>query len=182
MDKITNILSKIVGADIAPDKILEQTVDIEDKEIIKKIFAMLSYVYDEKMPFNKYLGIRVDTLDLEKVIIRTDMQKDLVGNYEQEILHGGVISAVIDLTGGIIAQANAISNMKGITVGEMAQNFAMMSTINMRVDYLRPGKGKYFLCEGAVVRTGNKVSVTRMEFYNDVKQLIAVGTGSYMVG
>ncbi len=182
MDKIINILSEIVGPDIAPEKILEQTVDIEDAEIIKKIFTMLCYVYDEKMPFNRYLGIRVDTLDLKKVIVRTNMQKNLVGNYEQEILHGGVISAVIDLTGGIIAQANAISKMKGITVGEMTKNFAMMSTINMRVDYLRPGKGSYFLCEGAVVRTGNKVSVTRMEFYNDSKHLIAVGTGSYMVG
>ncbi len=182
MEKIINILKDIVGQDVDATEIFQQTVDIKDSETIKKILGMLSYVYDEKMPFNKYLGIRVDSLDLEKVVVRTDMQDDLVGNYEQKILHGGVISSVIDLTGGIIAQANAISNMEGISIGEMAKNFAMMSTINMRVDYLRPGQGEYFLCEGTVVRTGNKVAVTRMEFYNNSRQLIAVGTGSYMIG
>ncbi len=182
MNEIISMLKDIVGHDADPSELFSLTADIDSPETIEKILRMLTYVYDEKMPFNRYLGIRVDSLTLDKVVVRTDMEDDLVGNYEQKILHGGVISSVIDLTGGIIAQANAISKMKGITVGEMAKNFSMMSTINMRVDYLRPGQGDYFLCEGTVVRTGNKVSVTRMEFLNDSGQLIAVGTGSYMVG
>ena len=32
------------------------------------------------------------------------------------------------------------------------------------------------------MRTGNRVSVVRMELENDQKQLIAVGTGTYIVG
>jgi len=33
-----------------------------------------------------------------------------------------------------------------------------------------------------VLRTGSRVAVTRMEFRNDEHTLVAVGTGTYMVG
>jgi len=52
----------------------------------------------------------------------------------------------------------------------------------LRVDYLRPGTGKNFTAKGWILRTGNKVSVTRMELHNDQQELIAVGTGTYTVG
>jgi acyl-coenzyme A thioesterase PaaI-like protein len=32
------------------------------------------------------------------------------------------------------------------------------------------------------MRSGNKVAVTRMEFFNNKEILIAVGTGTYIVG
>jgi acyl-coenzyme A thioesterase PaaI-like protein len=52
----------------------------------------------------------------------------------------------------------------------------------MRVDYLRPGRGKRFRSSGTVMRTGNKVAVTRMELRNEGNVVIAVGTGAYIVG
>jgi acyl-coenzyme A thioesterase PaaI-like protein len=50
------------------------------------------------------------------------------------------------------------------------------------VDYLRPGKGTEFLATGVVMRAGRKVAVTRMEMHSDAGVLIAVGTGTYIVG
>jgi uncharacterized protein (TIGR00369 family) len=63
----------------------------------------------------------------------------------------------------------------------MAERFAKIGTIDLRVDYLRPGLGKHFIATGYVLRTGSKVAVTRMELHNDSAQLIAVGTGAYVV-
>ncbi len=63
----------------------------------------------------------------------------------------------------------------------MAERFAKIGTIDMRIDYLRPGIGDHFIATGYVLRTGNKVAVTRMELHNDAGQLIAVGTGAYVV-
>ena len=51
----------------------------------------------------------------------------------------------------------------------------------MRVDYLRPGHGEWFEAKGTILRTGNKVAVTRMELHNDSGELIAIGTGAYTV-
>ena len=56
-----------------------------------------------------------------------------------------------------------------------------MSTIDLRVDFLRPGLGKRFVVTAYTLRTGNKVVVKRIELHNDQNDLIAVGTGSYFV-
>ena len=52
----------------------------------------------------------------------------------------------------------------------------------MRIDYLRPGVGEWFDASATVLRTGSRVAATRMEFHNDEGTLVAVGTGTYMVG
>jgi uncharacterized protein (TIGR00369 family) len=52
----------------------------------------------------------------------------------------------------------------------------------MRVDYLRPGKGKEFIATAEVIRKGKKVAVCRMELHNEEGTHIAFGTGTYMVG
>ena len=62
------------------------------------------------------------------------------------------------------------------------QRLSKVGTIDMRVDYLRPGTGKHFTATGWILRTGGKVAVTRMELRNEEETLIAVGTGTYTVG
>ena len=61
------------------------------------------------------------------------------------------------------------------------EQFGRLGTIDLRVDYLRPGLGKSFVASGYTLRTGRKVAVTRIELHNDQQDLIAVGTGSYVV-
>ena len=71
--------------------------------------------------------------------------------------------------------------MEGASSEEKLERLAKFGTIDLRVDYLRPGRGKYFIAQGSVLRTGKKIAVTRMELHNDEKVLIAVGTGTYAV-
>jgi acyl-coenzyme A thioesterase PaaI-like protein len=52
----------------------------------------------------------------------------------------------------------------------------------MCIDYLPPGGGEWFDASATVLRSGSRVVVTRMEFHNDEGTLVAVGTGTYMVG
>jgi uncharacterized protein (TIGR00369 family) len=65
---------------------------------------------------------------------------------------------------------------------EKFARFARLGTIDLRVDYLRPGLGRWFAARGFALRNGNKVTVTRIELVNDQSELIAVGTGTYVVG
>ena len=64
----------------------------------------------------------------------------------------------------------------------VGKSLTKIGTIDPCVDYLRPGKGNYFIATGAIMRVGRRVSVTRMELHNDQDVLIAVGTGTYIVG
>jgi acyl-coenzyme A thioesterase PaaI-like protein len=65
---------------------------------------------------------------------------------------------------------------------EVTKRFTQTGTIDLRVDYLNPGKGKYFLSEASILRLGNKIAVVRTDLKNDQSVLIASGTGTYLIG
>jgi len=134
------------------------------------------------MPFNKYLGLKIDSISKEGVVVRIDMRDELVGNFEKKILHGGVISTILDFTGGVIAQIHVIKEMQDASLDKIVKRLTSMGTIDMRVDYMRPGKGSHFLATGHILRLGHKVAVARTEFVNEAGVLIAVGTSTYIVG
>ena len=119
---------------------------------------------------------------MENIKIRFEMRPELVGNFMRGNLHGGVISTVLDVTGGMQAWTGIMKKMEGSTFEEITERFAKIGTIDLRVDYLRPGLGKYFVATGSTLRAGNKLSAIQMELHNDEGLLIAVGTGSYVVG
>ena len=150
----------------------------------REIDELLEIIHDliiEKIPFNKVLGLTVESLNLDQVSVRLPMREELVGNFIRGSLHGGVISSTLDFMGGLVAFLSVLKTMQGQSVQVMAARFAKIGTIDMRIDYLRPGLGDYFIATGYVLRTGNKVAVTRMELHNNERQLIAVGTGAYAV-
>ena len=93
-----------------------------------------------------------------------------------------MISSILDLTGGLVASVELLKHLEGLDVEELAKRMAKIGTIDIRVDYLRPGKGEFFTATGSVLRKGSKVAVVRTELINDQKVLIAAGTGTYLVG
>ena len=106
------------------------------------------------------------------------MRPELIGNPRRQILHGGVISAVLDVAAGFAIHL-AAAKIKG----EASEgHFPSIGTIDLRVDYLRPGRGNYFIATGRVVRLGNRVAVAHMDLVNDTGELIATGGAAYMVG
>jgi uncharacterized protein (TIGR00369 family) len=138
-------------------------------------------IFDNKIPFNKVLGLQVYSLDMDRPKIRFDMHDALIGNYIRGSLHGGVISAVIDVTGGLAAFMGLQKKLAGEPVDVKLEKFSKLGTIDLRIDYLRPGVGQKFEATGYILRTGNKVAVARIELKNEIDQLIAVGTGAYVI-
>ncbi len=149
---------------------------------LQNALDMLRDVYESRIPFNRVLGLEITALNPDQVCVRLNMQEKLIGNFIKGSLHGGVVASVMDLTGGIVAGIGLMRQLMGASTEEIFQRIARMGTIDLRVDYLRPGKGRYFLTEGAILRAGSKVAVARMEMHNDEGTLIAVGTGTYIVG
>jgi len=155
------------------------TVDAAADEA--ELLAIIRESFVERMPFNRILGIDVLSLHHDRPELRFEMRPELVGNYVRNILHGGVISSVLDVTGGLVAFLGVQQKLKGTPVAEVLERFARIGTIDLRIDYLRPGTGAWFVARGFPLRTGNKVAVTRMELFNDQDALIAVGTAAYTV-
>ncbi|MDJ0829673.1 MAG: thioesterase family protein [Desulfobacterales bacterium] len=146
------------------------------------LYQLITEMYEEKIPFNRMLGFQIEALQSDRVCTRFDMQGKLIGNYIKETLHGGVISAVLDATGGLNASIHLLEKLQNAPMEEIKKGLARIGTIDLRVDYLRPGRGHYFLAAASIMRAGRKVAVTRMELHNDQEILIAVGTGTYIIG
>jgi uncharacterized protein (TIGR00369 family) len=136
----------------------------------------------EKIPFNNLIGFKVYKIDEKGPSIKFDMKEKLVGNFYYGILHGGVISAALDLIGGFTSFHALLLKLKNLNSIEKMERLTRLATIDLRVDYLIPGKGNYFIAKGKILRLGNKVAVSRMELVNDKNDLIALGTGTYNVG
>jgi len=140
--------------------------------------ALVSNIIQNHIPFNKVLGLRLESMDVKAPKLAFDMRPELVGNARRGILHGGVISAVLDATGGFAIMLALANEPKP---GEKI-SFPNMGTIDLRVDYLRPGRGKHFVASAKVVRLGNRIAVTHMELVNDEGELISTGAAAYVVG
>jgi uncharacterized protein (TIGR00369 family) len=80
------------------------------------------------------------------------------------------------------ATTSILEKMQGQSLEDIAQRITKIGTIDLRVDYLRPGRGDSFRATSTIMRAGNKVAVTRMELHNHKDLLIAVGTGTYIIG
>jgi uncharacterized protein (TIGR00369 family) len=143
-----------------------------------KFEAKLRQVFEEAVAFNRVLGLKVESVDPDAPKLRFDMKPELIGNPRRQILHGGVISAALDVAAGFAIHL-AVSRQRAEEPSE--GHFPTIGTIDLRVDYLRPGRGKYFIATGRVVRLGNRVAVAHMELANDSGELIATGGAAYMV-
>ena len=154
----------------------------EQRSDVGELLDFVRIMYEEKIPFNKDLGMKIESMEPDNIRVRFDMADRLIGNYMRGVLHGGVISSVLDATGGMIAAIGILNKMAGQSVEEFEKRLSRMGTIDLRIDYLRPGLGNFFIASGSIMRTGRRMSVTRMELHNDKDLLIAVGTGTYVVG
>lgn len=135
-----------------------------------------------EIPFNRMLGLHLDEIKRDSASMSFEMKKELIGNYMHGILHGGVISSVLDMAGGVVAMAAAIYKKKEQTLETLAITLGKSSTISLHIDYIRPGKGERFTAKAWLQHSGNKISFTRMELFSEEEVLIATGTATYLTG
>lgn len=112
--------------------------------------------------------------------IRCYVQADasLVGNVRYNILHGGVAATMLDSIGGVIGMLEIYKRGEG-SFAEQVKKVGRLATVDLRVDYLAPGRGSYFVASGEVIRLGRKGHTARMQLINEAGVVIAVGIASY---
>ncbi len=152
------------------------TMRIPSPLCIDPAFAGLARFMQEQIPFNKHLQMRVEHLGAGSCVLRVPWSEVLIGDPTRPAVHGGVLSTLIDTTGG----AAVFSRLTRIE--------DRVSTVDLRVDYLRPGPSEDLWCFAHVVRMGNKVAVTRMHVYagalpehDEDEGALATGTAVYNV-
>ncbi len=138
-------------------------------------------IFEEMIVFNRMLGLKITSITATQVKARIDMRNELVGHYAYNRIHGGVISASLDALGGLAVMAAIGARHMDESVLQRLQRFAKLGTIDLRVDYLRPGIGEWFELRAEVMRLGSRVASTRMEFLGADGKLLSTGSAAYIV-
>jgi uncharacterized protein (TIGR00369 family) len=133
------------------------------------------------IPFNRMLGLQLDHISPDHVVLNFSMKNDLVGNFLQGILHGGVISSVLDMAGGMTVMATGIMKHADASIEELTKLMGQCSTVDLQVSFLSPGKGDIFIAKSWLLKSGRHISFTRMELYNQSETLIVTATGTYLL-
>lgn len=159
-----------------------QTDDNVDQAKQQQLMQRLADVFKRQVPFHQLIGFEFDQLSVTACRISFKMKPQLIGNFIQGILHGGVTATALDVVGGCMAAAGMLNKNLNVSEQELAKKLARISTIDLRVDYVRPGRGEAFYAKARLLRSGSKVAVVRMELHNEDDTLIALGTATYIAG
>jgi uncharacterized protein (TIGR00369 family) len=148
-----------------------------DEEFVRGI----KLIFEEKIVFNRVLGLKVTRLEPDRAFGRIEMKPELIGHYAHNRVHGGVVSACLDAMGGLAALAAVGARHMDETPEQRLQRFSKLGTIDLRIDYLRPVIGEHFELRAEVLRLGSRVASVRMEFLGADGKLLSTGAGAYIV-
>jgi uncharacterized protein (TIGR00369 family) len=142
---------------------------------------LLRAMFEERIEFNRVIGLRITSFDPEQAQGRIEMRDELIGHFVHRRLHGGVISATLDAMGGFAVMLAIGSRHLDEAIEARLMRFAKLGTIDLRVDYLRPATGPFFTATAQAIRLGSRVATTRMELHDSEDRLVSTGTAAYMV-
>lgn len=125
---------------------------------------------EQKIPFNRHLGVRLVSLEKGICKLMIPFKDEFLGDTRRGALHGGVISMLVDTCGGF-----AVWSMCAIT--------DRISTIDMRVDYLKPAFASDLVAEAHVRLLGNRVGNASTMLYSasDPSVIVAEGRSVYNI-
>lgn len=137
-----------------------------DERSLEKV----QHFFSEVIPFHRFLGITVEALEDGMARLRIAFRPEYVGDPFRPALHGGISSTLIDATGGAAVWSTL----------EMTDR---VSTVDLRVDYLRPARLEDLVAEARVLRVGNRVGVVSIRAFHPTTpdETVAEGKGVYNV-
>ncbi|MGQ0641150.1 MAG: PaaI family thioesterase [Gemmatimonadaceae bacterium] len=118
----------------------------------------------DESPYQRFLGLKLEHAGDGEVVIRLPFRDEFLRADDSDWLHGGVVSALIDIAGDY-----ALVTKTG----------AGLPTIDMRVDWLRPARRGDLVATGRAVKVGRTVSVADVEVRDTGGELVAVGRAAY---
>lgn len=87
----------------------------------------LNELYIGAVPHNGVVGMRLVDVEPEAATMALPWSAEHVGNPETGVLHGGIVTTLIDST-------------CGIAVFIRLQKFVRIATLDLRIDYLKPAR------------------------------------------
>ena len=132
--------------------------------------AAMIEAFTTAIPHVVELGVTADVPEPGQAVMRLPYQERLVGNPETGILHGGVVTTLVDTVSGLAVLA-ALDVPRTI------------ATIDLRIDYLRPARpGEDLVAKADCYRVTHQVAFVRCVAYQGAEDdLVASAVGTFMI-
>lgn len=121
-----------------------------------------------RVPYANTLGFELVDLEPGKAIARAPYKPETIGDIETGIIHGGVVTALLD-------------NVSGVSVIAGLSEMKSTATLDLRIDYMRPAEvGRDIYAEAECYHMTRTVAFTRAWAYHESRdRVIATATGSF---
>jgi uncharacterized protein (TIGR00369 family) len=138
----------------------------------------LRHVFEQMIPFCRALGLKLEIAHgAPKVhVARQDF---MLGNPKLKVLHGGVTAAVLDSVAGVAIMLKMAETDPKPDLETQLKEFARLSTIDLRVDYLQPASAAAFVATANVTRLGKRVANVQMALHDDAGRCVATGAAAF---
>ena len=115
-------------------------------------------------PFHQWLGVEIKSYSADQLQLLMPWRNEIVSNPVLGAAHGGVLAALIDLTGLYTL---------------LAMGAKVKATADLRVDYHRPATSGPLIATARVVKIGRQISVADTHITGPDGKLVASGRGAY---
>ncbi len=137
----------------------------------EQVRKVLIKVTETQIPMAKFFGVKVLEIEDGYVKLLFPYKEEFIGDPRTKRLHGGYTATAVDLAGGVAAMTYMTSKEDDV------------ATLDMRIDYLRPGQAKDIIAEGQVISRRLRTIVCDMKICHkdETEKIIAVGRGVFSI-
>lgn len=122
------------------------------------------------------IGMEVIERSDGRCVVRLPYADHLVGDPDTGVLHGGVLTAILDNASGMAVRDEATA--------ATSEPQASMATLDLRIDYMRPAEPNRDVTAAAECyrRTTNVAFVRAVAYHDDPADPIATSVATFMIG
>ena len=118
-------------------------------------------------PFSETLNIIWTDVEAGQATLYMEILPEKHMNTNQS-LHGGVMASLLDTA-------------SGMSVRSLLDESETIATINLSINFLRPGFSGKLTAKGHVKSKGKKMATVEAELYDDKNKLLANSIGTFMI-
>jgi uncharacterized protein (TIGR00369 family) len=147
-------------------QIMEQGSE-EERQILQLAVQAIKQKRERNSPFlSGFLGLKGTFLDdrtYQFIVPVTPFMHNPLG-----VVHGGVLATLIDSTMGSMINRSLPSDQYAVTT-------------ELKVNYIRPGKGEQLRSEASILHRGQTLVVCQGSVFDERDRLLAHATGTFML-
>ncbi|HAC59029.1 PaaI family thioesterase [Parvibaculum sp.] len=143
---------------------------MSETDFTQEHIEMMKNVLIEHVPHAKAIGLKVEHAKRGEAWLSVPYAENLIGNPETGVIHGGVITSLLDNACGIAVQLALPERMS-------------IATLDLRIDYMKPATPKLGLMAHTHCYkvTKNIAFVRGTAYHTDEEDPIATCVGTFML-